>query len=296
MTKIQRLKADIKSHTPTNLWALLHYMRHFFGNTLRKKAGHCVVFLFNPILSRLVLLNLKISRKKQIAEYFAKSKIRKLQLGAGSNGLNGWLNSEAFVPSSFTHSLKVAREYIFLDVCQPFPFEDNSVEYIFHEHVIEHINYHQGQSMLQECFRILKPGGWMRIATPNLQVLVGLYGRQSSVDDKLYLSEYVRFNSGVWSSDLSHVSNNQAVFVLNHALRAWGHQFIYDYQTLSDAVGSAGFINISREEPQKSCDSHLANLEYRKDLVGIYDALVVEAQKPSLLRDVCNNAIVNDNL
>jgi predicted SAM-dependent methyltransferase len=274
MSMSSQFKAHLKAHFPPKLWLGLRYVRYVFGK-LRVP--------FNPILGRLVLLNLRFSRKKQIAAYFSKHPVRKLQLGAGSNGLTGWLNSEAFVPSSFTHSLKIAGNYIFLDVCRPFPFEDSSVDYIFHEHVIEHITYQQGQFMLQECFRILKPGGWMRIATPDLQVFVALYGNQTSGDQKLFLSEYTRFNSGVWSSDLSHVSNNHAVFVLNHALRAWGHQFIYDYPTLSDAVQNTGFINITREEPQTSQNIHLLSLEYRKDLVGIFDALVIEAQKPNPL-------------
>ncbi len=274
MTALSKLKSDLKSHLPPKIWSFLRCVRHFFCR---------IKSVFNPLLGRLVLLNLRISRKRQIASYFTKFPIRKLQLGAGSNGLPGWLNSEAFVPSSFTHSLNVANGYIFLDVCRPFPFEDNSVDYIFHEHVIEHINYHQGQFMLQECFRVLKPGGRIRIATPDLQVFVGLYGNQASSEQKHFLSEYVRFNSEVWSADLKHVQNNHAVFVLNHNFRAWGHQFIYDYLALSDALMTAGFSEMERQLPQKSKDVNLCGLEYRKEMVGIFDALIVEAKKPQPL-------------
>ena len=279
MTLVAQFKARLKAHIPTKLWSLLHYLLHSF----RGRVGKVAVFLFNPLLGRLALFNLKISRKKQIVTYFANFQVRKLQLGAGSNGLSGWLNSEAFVPSSFTHSLKIASDYIFLDVCQPFPFEDNSLDYIFHEHVIEHINYHQGQFMLQECFRVLKPGGRIRIATPDLQVFLGLYGNQASAEQKLFLSEYVRFNSDVWSADLKHVRNNHAVFVLNHNFRAWGHQFIYDYPALSEALERAGFSDTERQSPQESKDDNLCGLEFRKEIVGIFDALVVEAKKPQPL-------------
>ena len=156
------------------------------------------------------------------------------------------------------------------------------MDYIFHEHLIEHLDYQQGQFMLKECFRILKPGGRMRIATPNLEVFVRLFGNELNEEQHLFLAEYVRFNSEVWSSDLKYVQNNKAVFTLNHALRAWGHQFMYDYRTLADAARAAGFINISREEPQKSMDVNLSQLEMRKDMVNIYGTLIIESQKPGI--------------
>jgi len=280
MAALSSIKSYIKVHTPPKLWAFLHEKRQ----TLRR-----AVYLFNrstrrsivdPILERWFLFKLRTSRKKQIAQYFANTPLRKLQLGAGINCLPDWLNSEAFVPSSFKLSITTDKNYIYLDVCQPFPMEDNSVDYIFHEHVIEHLNYHQGHFMLKECFRVLKPGGRVRIATPDLQFFVGLYGSGINAEQRLFLKEYVRFNSKVWSHDLNHVRNNEAVFVLNHNFRAWGHQFIYDYATLADALEITGFVETERQAPHKSRDIHLRNLEYRKEIVGILDALIIEARKP----------------
>jgi predicted SAM-dependent methyltransferase len=237
----------------------------------------------NRIRERRALSNLRKSRGKQIADYLANNPIRKLQLGAGSNDLPGWLNSEGFAPSSFTHSLEVASRYILLDVCEMFPFEDRTFDYIFHEHVLEHLDYGQGQFMLRECHRVLKPGGRMRVATPDLQVFIGLYGSQAGPEQREFLNEYVRFNSEVWSTDLAHVRKNHAVFVLNHNLRAWGHQFIYDFDTVADALETTGFAQITRHQPQESQDPNLCGLEFRKELVGIFDALIVEAVKPAAL-------------
>ena len=123
----------------------------------------------------------------------------------------------------------------------------------------------------------------MRIATPDLQIFVGLYGNQINAEQRLFLREYVRFNSEVWSTDLAHVRNNEAVFVLNHNFRAWGHQFIYDYPTLADALETAGFAEVERQLPQKSKDTNLRGLELRKEIIGIFDALIVEAKKPQPL-------------
>jgi predicted SAM-dependent methyltransferase len=283
MTVFAYFKGHLKAHVHPKLWSQLSYLRR----ALRRKGTN----ISYPLLGRLTLLKLKLSRRKTIENYFARFKIRKLQLGAGSNDLPSWLSSEGFAPSSFTHSLNIASNYIYLDVCQPFPFEDNSLDYIFHEHVVEHLNYHQAQFMLQECFRILKPGGRIRIATPDLQVFVELYGNQTNSQQKLFLSDYVRLNSEVWSHDLKHVRNNHAVFVLNHSFRAWGHQFLYDFSTLVDTLESAGFSAVERHSPQRSRDDNLSGLEYRKEFVGIFDALVVEAQKPQ--HAAAENAKIN---
>lgn len=274
MSSSTSFKARLKSRTPPKVWQFLQKARH----SLRKAAGR--IPIVNHLLGSLLLLRLKLFRQNQIRAYFAEHKVRKLQVGAGANALPGWLNSEAFVLSSFTHSLSIADAYIYLDGCQPFPFADNSLDYVFHEHVIEHLTYQQGQFMLRECFRVLKPGGRVRIATPDLQVFVGLYGNSINDEQRKFLSEYVRFNSTLWSKDLSHVTGNHAVFVLNHNFRAWGHQFIYDYPTLSAALAAVGFAKMARQLPRQSQDPNLAGLELRSEMVGIFDALIAEATKP----------------
>ena len=63
------------------------------------------------------------------------------------------------------------------------------------------------------------------------------------------------------------------------ALR-WGHLFLYDFSTLADAMHEAGFVNITRQKPQDSSDPNLCGLEFRKEIVGVFDALIVEGRKP----------------
>ena len=58
--------------------------------------------------------------------------------------------------------------YIYLDVCRRFPFAAETFHYIFSEHLIEHLTLEEGEAFLRECFRCLKVGGRIRIATPDL--------------------------------------------------------------------------------------------------------------------------------
>ena len=60
------------------------------------------------------------------------------------------------------------------DVRNPFSqHTDNSVDVIYLGQMIEHINYfHEAPAFLKECYRMLKPGGVLRITTPDIELLI----------------------------------------------------------------------------------------------------------------------------
>ena len=102
-------------------------------------------------------------RNARITSYLRDHQVRKLQLAASNNLLPGWLNTDIFP----NHD-----SVVYLDARKHFPFDDNTFDCIMAEHMIEHIEYRAAQVMLQECLRVLKSGGRVRIATPDLQVLL----------------------------------------------------------------------------------------------------------------------------
>jgi predicted SAM-dependent methyltransferase len=106
-----------------------------------------------------------------VANYLSQNNVRKLHIGCGSHILPGWLNSDYFTRSS---------DILHLDATRPFPFNDDEFDYIFSEHMIEHISYSQGFLMLTECFRVLKRNGQIRISTPDLSFLVDLHKENKS--------------------------------------------------------------------------------------------------------------------
>ena len=58
---------------------------------------------------------------------------------------------------------------------EPLPFADASFDGVYHSHLLEHLPRDRALPFLQECRRVLKPGGVLRLAIPNLEAMARLY-------------------------------------------------------------------------------------------------------------------------
>ncbi len=206
--------------------------------------------------------------RKIVRDYLDTNRVRKLHIGSGANLLPGWLNSD-FYPK--------APGVLHIDARGRFPFADEQFDYVFSEHMIEHIAYAKGASMLKECFRVLKPGGRLRISTPDLAFLMDL-GRS---DRSELQNEYIRWST---SKFVKHAPAADAAFVINNFVRRWGHLFIYDETTLRAAFIAAGFDSVVRRALNDSDDPALRDLENERRLPKGFlrlETLTIEGTKPS---------------
>jgi len=91
-----------------------------------------------------------------------------LNLGAGNKLLPGAINVDVMPGKGIN---KVVDLNVF-----PWPWEDNSVNYIHASHIMEH--FPNQEWFLAECIRILKPGGRLRIVSPHASCIpsVGCLG------------------------------------------------------------------------------------------------------------------------
>jgi len=188
--------------------------------------------------------------KKIIEQYLGQQKTRKLHLGCGNNIIDGWLNSDIFPKSN--HVVRI-------DVTKTYPFDDGTFDYVFSEHMIEHVSYVQGQHMLNECFRVLKYGGKIRISTPDLSFLISLYQSEKSELQK----KFIRWATETFIDSAPYFEDT---FVINNFVRDWGHKFIYDEKVLSFSLEKAGFKEITKFDLNESEDEILRNLENEKRL------------------------------
>jgi SAM-dependent methyltransferase len=170
------------------------------------------------------------------------------------------------------------KEVVFLDASRPFPIESGTFDFVYSEHTIEHLTQLQGRLMLSECFRVLRPGGAIRMATPDLRRIITLLEPAPSEFVRTYLE---------WSTQmfLPWAPGPSGVCVVNNFFRDWGHQFIYDEDTLRYQLGQAGFVEIHACEYSKSetpefrrVESHAAATS--NEAMMMFETMVLEARKP----------------
>lgn len=152
---------------------------------------------------------------------FASRSPLRINLGCGTLPLEGWVNVDlAGLPVDLVW-----------DIRQPLPFQSGSVDAIFHEHVMEHIDPIHGYRLIQECYRLLKPGGVLRIVMP---------------DASKYIHSYV---------DPDHAFIKQwrpkkitPMLALHSEFYHFGHRALYDYQTLELFCCTAGFQTVEQRQ------------------------------------------------
>ena len=174
-------------------------------------------------------------------------KTNKLHLGCGSVYKQGWINIDI---DSEVADLKH-------DLREPLPFEDESIDFIFAEHFIEHLAQADAKKLLLECFRVLKRNGVLRLTTPSLYIL---------------LTNYLKGNLSEWGE---YWMPPTRAHMINEGMRNWGHQFIYDADELARFLLECGYKKIVFEDWRQSQFDELDKIEHR----DYHNELTVEAYK-----------------
>ncbi len=89
-----------------------------------------------------------------------------LNLGCGNRFNKDWINIDvkACDPSVISYNLT-----------RGIPLEDDSCDVVYHSHIIEHFRRDSAVNFMKECYRVLKPGGILRVATPDLERICRIY-------------------------------------------------------------------------------------------------------------------------
>ncbi len=231
----------------------------------------CRSHLYNGLeqeLGRFYTLLLRLKARLAFARYLRQPGPHKLQIGAGPTKCAGWLVTDI--------DATLRSETAYLDATKRFPLPDASFDYVFSEHMIEHIPYPAACAMLKECFRIMKPGARIRIATPDLDRFLSL---KTSAPNEVQ-SAYIAW---VTKCILPPDTPEQAIFVINNQFRNYGHQFLFDEACLRDALGKANFVDIRRMAVGESDDPHLRLVEkhginVNNEAMNAFETMVLEAR------------------
>jgi predicted SAM-dependent methyltransferase len=124
--------------------------------------------------------------------------------------------------------------FIELDARHPLPFADNSVDWVYAEHFIEHVSLAEGIRWLAEVRRILVPGGLIRVTTPDLRLYAESY---LSPDGGLF----GELRDGLFDRGARPRLPQRRAFMMNLVFLFWDHRWIYDFDELCHAFDQAGY-------------------------------------------------------
>lgn len=183
-------------------------------------------------------------RRQRARVELVRRSVERLHIGCGPQALSGWTNLDI----EFFPGVDVVR-----DVRDGLPFKD--AQHIYAEHFIEHLTYDEALRFLKECRAALRDDGVLRVSTPNLDWVLETHYRGP---DRVGIC-----------------------FAMNKAFRGWGHQFLYNEETLVATLQAAGFADVRFFEYGRSDDLVLTGIERHEtypDEPGMPHVLVAEAR------------------
>ncbi|MCI0376988.1 MAG: methyltransferase domain-containing protein [Gemmataceae bacterium] len=90
-----------------------------------------------------------------------------LNLGCGRRFHPAWLNLDLHPADPLVEAGNV--------LSGRWPFPDASFDVVYHSHLLEHLPVEAALPFLQECRRVLQPGGVLRVVVPDLEQIAQLY-------------------------------------------------------------------------------------------------------------------------
>lgn len=179
--------------------------------------------------------------------------MKKIQFGSGKNILPGWENTD--LPR--------------VDIRKPLTYDTNSVDLVFHEHVIEHLDEVDGFNFMAECYRILNPGGIMRVSCPSLDGFIWVYQNWESINsefkkefrNKTSFMNHVTYGESIGYNGRMFLPENRGIKTYNNTA-AW-HRYLYDKDDFTEKLKKIGFKEVRFVKKHESTVNELQNLERR---------------------------------
>jgi len=214
----------------------------------------------------------------------------RLNVGCGATPTDGWINFDNSLtvrlgrwpllarstlgkrllngPSWKFAKIAAEKDIRFASATRRIPCPDNSADVVYSSHMIEHLDCGEAQDFLREAKRVLRPGGVIRLAAPDLGRLVENY--MVSGDADIFVA----------GTNMSMARSASVASRIRLALIGPRHHlWMYDGRSLSKLLHEAGFTDVCVMPPGKTniSDPGLLDLEERAE-----ESIYLEAvQKPA---------------
>ena len=189
-----------------------------FRSLIKKHAP----FLIGAILTGVSIVS-HLRSRSSIRHLLKESKPIWLEIGAGAKkGDRGWTTIDM-----------VPHCDIFWDMRRGLPFPDMSVEKLYSSHLFEHLTFKEAQVLLDECLRVLIPGGTFSICVPNARLFLHAYVHSQPLDINKYFAYKPAFNN---TTLIDYV--NYTAYMDGH------HKYMFDEENLIHILRTKGFRNV----------------------------------------------------
>ena len=201
----------------------------------------------------------------------------KVNIGCGRTPTEGWLNFDnspaiKLAKSPFKYKLAKAIGLLnegqienikwnmkhniqFADATKSIPLQTSSVDCMYTSHMVEHLSQKGARSFLKEVKRVLKVGGVVRIAVPDLRI---------AVDDYLETNDADAFMRGilVQAPEINTLKQKINLFISGYR----HHQWMYDGTSLSRLLIEMGFSSaeVCKDGKTNIIDADGLNLHERE--------------------------------
>lgn len=156
------------------------------------------------------------------------------------------------------------------DLVKGIPAADNSLEVVYHSHMLEHLSYAEGIEFIAACYRVLQPGGVLRVLVPDLET----WSRNYVNGNDFFFEEYRRVGL---ADDKALYPTRGSIFM--GMLHNHGHKMGWDFDTLKSVLERSGFHKIRRTMFQDSDLPDITTVEPYYALKAL-ESLCVECYKP----------------
>ncbi|WP_425470044.1 class I SAM-dependent methyltransferase [Streptomyces tateyamensis] len=157
----------------------------------------------------------------------------KIQIGGGSHQLDGFFNIDLVPPADFLW-----------DVREGIPLRDGTVELLFNEHFLEHIDYpRSAKGFAREAFRVLAPGGQIITGVPDAAHVLNRYpaapAETGEMVERWYSKRTCRQDVNTYLDLVNLVFRDQ-----DDDPNYTPHLWAYDFEKLVQLFTEAGFTTV----------------------------------------------------
>jgi predicted SAM-dependent methyltransferase len=151
---------------------------------------------------------------------------------------------------------KVDRGAILWDLSKGIPFPDGVFDAVYHCHLLEHLDREVAPGFIVECFRVLKPGGVLRVVVPDLESLARRYlDVVNRLPGRAGLEEHAAAVDEIFDQMVRRIPKHriheaplvrilESLLIGSAARSGELHRWMYDQFSLGRLLEESGFLDV----------------------------------------------------